>query len=52
MERARGSFSYNGWLAAVPLCVGLAGRLLGGMDSKPVFCVRFVFNISILFHFR
>jgi hypothetical protein len=26
----------NGWLAAVPPCVGLAGWLFGGMDSKPL----------------
>lgn len=29
----------NIWLAAVPLCVGFAGWLVGGMDSKPLFCV-------------
>ncbi|NJN33184.1 MAG: hypothetical protein HC817_01955 [Saprospiraceae bacterium] len=26
----------NGWLAAVPPCVGFAGWLFGGMDSKPL----------------
>jgi hypothetical protein len=31
-------FSDNVWLAAVPPCVGFAGWLLGGMDSKPLFC--------------
>ena len=28
----------NYWLAAVPPCVGFAGWLFGGMDSKPL-CV-------------
>jgi hypothetical protein len=27
----------DGWLAAVPPCVGFAGWLFGGMDSKPLF---------------
>jgi hypothetical protein len=27
----------SAWLAAVLLCVGFAGWLFGGMDSKPVF---------------
>jgi len=26
----------NGWFAAVPPCVGFAGWLFGGMDSKPL----------------
>jgi len=30
--------AYNVWLAAVPQCVGFAGWLFGGMDSKQVFC--------------
>lgn len=29
----------NGWLAAVPSFVGLAGWLFGGMDSQPLLCV-------------
>ena len=29
----------NVWLAAVPPCVGFAGWLLGGMDSKPLMAV-------------
>lgn len=29
---------WNGWLAAVPPCVGFAGWLFGGMDGKPL-CV-------------
>jgi hypothetical protein len=28
-------FTAFGWLAAVPPCVRFAGRLFGGMDSKP-----------------
>jgi len=35
----------NVWLAAVPPCVGFAGYLFGGMDSKPLFDVLFVFII-------
>jgi len=31
----------NGWLAAVPPCVGFAGWLFGGMDSKPLLGVIF-----------
>ncbi len=38
----------NGWLAAVPPCVGFAGWLFGGMDSKPLFSAfiyLFVFQL-------
>jgi len=28
---------HNGWLAAMPPCVGFEGWLFGGMDSKPLF---------------
>src|SRR5690606_29247610 len=43
---ACGGRSY-GWLAAVPPCVGFAGWLFGGMDSKPLFSVRYYFSISM-----
>ena len=32
-----GLIADNGWLAAVPPCVGFAGWFFGGMDSKPLF---------------
>jgi len=34
----------NVWLAAVPPCVGFAGWLFGGMDSKPLFCDFYSFH--------
>jgi hypothetical protein len=34
----------DGWLAAVSPCVGFAGWLFGGMDSKPVFDELFNFQ--------
>jgi hypothetical protein len=37
---------HNGWLAAVPPCVGSAGWLFGGMDSKPLF-FTFLFGKDI-----
>jgi hypothetical protein len=33
----------NGRLAAVPPCVGFAGWLFGGMDSKPGLALAFFF---------
>jgi hypothetical protein len=36
----------NVWLAAVPPCVGFAGWLFGGMDSKPLLAD---FRLSMLF---
>jgi hypothetical protein len=38
-------FATNGWLAAVPPCLGFAGWLFGGMGSKPVL------SSCILVHF-
>jgi hypothetical protein len=35
----------NGWLAAVPPCVGFAGWLFGGMDSKPLLAVGFISSL-------
>jgi hypothetical protein len=42
----------NGWLAAVPPCVGFAGRLFGGMDSKPLLasCLLFIFWFDMQNH--
>jgi hypothetical protein len=37
--------SVNGWLAAVPPCVGFAGWLFGGMDSKPLFAELIYFEV-------
>jgi hypothetical protein len=33
----RAAVLFKVWLATVPPCVGFAGWLLGGMDSKPLF---------------
>jgi hypothetical protein len=36
-------FTENGWLAAVPPCLGFAGWLFGGMVSKPVLLVFLIY---------
>lgn len=41
------SFTANVTLAAVPPCAGFAGRLLGGMESKPGL-FHFIFTNSFI----